>query len=188
MGNGQTSCFECFDVPDFIISIRTGDTKGAGLHDAVYITLINNEKIKSRPVHLSGCCMTVFKKGRTDEFNVHQLPDFGHVKKIMIQQHEEQKDVDWFIDKIVVRHISLDDDGKVSVFPVHRWLRFNKPLILSEYDCSLPQFDEEKEQRKAEITIKQISYGYQKNRGMPPQVSSEIKRTLYLFGTIFRHG
>ncbi len=95
MGQGKSSCFDCFEVPDFIISIKTGDTKGAGLHNAVYVTLVNEEGAKSREIHLNGCCMTVFKKGRVDEFNVPRLPGFGTVKQVIIQQHEEQGDVDW---------------------------------------------------------------------------------------------
>ena len=95
MGQGKSNCFECFEVPDFIVSIKTGDTKGAGLHNSVYVTLVNEEGVSSREIHLNGCCMTVFKKGRTDEFNVARVPGFGRVEQVIIQQHEEQGDVDW---------------------------------------------------------------------------------------------
>ena len=169
MGQGK-SCFECFDVPDFIVGIKTGDTKGAGLHNAVYITFINDEGQQSREIHLNGCCVTVFKKGRTDEFNVSKLPGFGHVKSIVIQQHEEQGDVDWYLDKVTVRHTFDDANGKVSVFPINRWMKPNKPLRITVFDSVLPQFDEMPDQRKAELTAKQVKYGYHKLRGLPAQV------------------
>lgn len=178
MGQGKSSCFECFEVPDFIVSIKTGDTKGAGLHNAVYVTFVNEDGEQSREIHLNGCCVTVFKKGRTDEFNVSRLPDFGRVKSIIIQQHEEQGDVDWFLDKVTVRHIGEDGSNKVSVFPVSRWMKPNKSLRLTEFDSLLPQFDENADQRKAELTVKQVSYGYHRVRAMPAQV------TIYAFHKI----
>ena len=171
MGQGK-SCFECFDSPDFIVGIKTGDTKGAGLHNSVYITFINEEGEKSREVHLNGCCVTVFKKGRTDEFNVSKLPGFGEVKTIIIQQHEEQGNVDWYLDKVVVRHTNDEANSKVSMFPINRWMKPNKQLAISIFDSYLPQFDEHFEQRKTELISKQVAYRYHKLRGLPAQVIS----------------
>lgn len=170
MGQGKSSCFECFDVPDFIVGIKTGDTKGAGLHNAIYITFINEEGEQSREIHLNGCCVTVFKKGRTDEFNVSKLPGFGNVKGIIIQQHEEQGAVDWYLDKVTIRHTFDEANGRVSVFPINRWMRPNKPLQITLFDSYLPQFDENPDQRKAELTRKQTVYGYHRLKGLPAQV------------------
>eukprot|EP00795_Rhopilema_esculentum_P008395 gene8395-14372_t len=179
MGQGKSSCLECFDVPDFIVGIKTGDTKGAGLHNAVYVTFINEEGVKSREIHLNGCCVTVFKKGRTDEFNVSRLSGFGQIKSIILQQHEEQGDVDWYVDKVTIRHTHDDGNGKVTVFPVNRWMRPNKPLAISAFDSSLPQHDEHPDQRKCELIRKQAAYGYHRIRDLPAQIRMLPREEIY---------
>ena len=89
MGN-QNGCLDCWENPNYIVSTKTGDTKGAGLHNTAHVVLINDDGLKSQQIRLSGCCMTVFKKGRTDNFMVKKLPNFGHVRKVIIEQHKEQ--------------------------------------------------------------------------------------------------
>ena len=169
MGNNN-GCLECFESPDYIISVKTGDTKGAGLHNSADIILINERNEESRKIQLSGCCVTVFKKGRTDTFNVKNLPDFGTVRKIIMEQHKDQTDVEWFIDKITVRHIGEDTEAE-TVFPVHRWLRMNRQLTINEYDSSLPQHECNKQQRASELNMKRVIYGYRKTaKDLPSQV------------------
>lgn len=169
MGN-TNGCFECFDAPDYIISIKTGDTKGAGLHNSAHIILVNDRDEESRKIELSGCCATVFKKGRTDRFHVKKLPDFGDVKQIIVEQHREQNDVEWYIEKIIVQRVSGDSLNAKKIFPVHRWLRMNRPLVINEFDSCLPQHDSHKEQRRDELTLKKIIYTYKKTQNLPPQV------------------
>lgn len=169
MGN-TNGCLDCFQAPDYVISIKTGDTKGAGLHNSAHIILINEHDNESRKIELSGCCVTVFKKGRTDKFHVKRLPDFGEIKRITIEQHKEQNDVEWYIEKIMIRKVNGDSLDREKVFPVHRWLRMNKPLVIDEFDSCLPQHDANKEQRENELTLKKIIYTYRKTRNLPPQV------------------
>ena len=169
---------ECFDPADYIISIKTGDTKGAGLHNSAHIILINEEGVESRQIKLSGCCLTVFKKGRTDKFKVKNLPGFGHVNRIIIQQHKEQNEVEWYIDKISVSQVFDNSIGKEKVFPVSRWLRQNKPLIINEFDACLPQHDPNQEQRQSEVERKALIYNYKKEKHeLPPQVSIYFTHT-----------
>lgn len=157
---GQTkSIFECFGTPDYIVSIKTGDTKGSGLHNSADIILINERNEHSRKIQLSGCCVTVFKKGRTDNFKVQNLADFGEIKQIIIEQHRDQSDVEWYIDKVIIWRKM---DGLQMVFPVHRWLRNNRPLPISKYDACLPQYDPNIEHRQSELNIKRIIYSYSK--------------------------
>ena len=176
MGNAN-GCFECFEVPNYIIYVKTGDTKGAGLHNAAEITLINELGEESHKLHLNGCCVTVFKKGRTDSFKVRKVGNFGTIKRIIIEQNKEQEEVEWFIEKIIVRHINEESEGD-TIFPIHRWLR-NKPLSISEYDSSLPQNDLSAEQRASEISMKRSIYGYRKSAEyLPAQVNVDFFYTL----------
>ena len=172
MGNSN-GCLECFEIPNYIIYVKTGDTKGAGLHNSAQITLINDVGDASEKINLSGCCVTVFKKGRTDSFKVRKLPNFGTIKRIIIEQDKTQNDVEWFVEKIIVRHIDEESEGD-TIFPVHRWLR-HKPLGISEYDTCLPQYEVFAEQRVNEISMKRIVYGYRRaTEDMPPQVSNVL--------------
>lgn len=172
---GQTkSIFECFGTPDYIVSIKTGDTKGSGLHNSADIILINERNEHSRKIQLSGCCVTVFKKGRTDNFKVQNLADFGEIKQIIIEQHRDQSDVEWYIDKVIIWRKM---DGLQMVFPVHRWLRNNRPLPISKYDACLPQYDPNIEHRQSELNIKRIIYSYSKtSHHKLPQVSLIINK------------
>ena len=171
MGN-KNGCLECFESADYIIYIKTGDTKGSGLHNSADIILVNEQDVESRRINLSGCCVTVFKKGRTDKFQVKNLPDFGAIKRIIIEQHKEQNEVEWYIEKISIAQVGEDSLEKERVFPVHRWLRMNKPLVIDEFDTCLPQHDPNKEQRELEVARKRAIYTYKKqHQDLPPQVS-----------------
>lgn len=170
MGN-KSGCLECFEPADYIIYIKTGDTKGSGLHNSADIVLINEKNVESRRINLSGCCVTVFKKGRTDKFQVKNLPNFGTIKRIIIEQHKEQNEVEWYIEKISIARVGEDSLDKQRVFPVNRWLRMNKPLVIDEFDTCLPQFDANKEQRENELARKRAIYTYKKQQHeLPPQM------------------
>jgi len=173
MGNNN-GCLECFEPTDYIISIKTGDTKGSGLHNSAHIVLVNEEDVESRQIKLSGCCVTVFKKGRTDKFQVKNLSGFGNVKRIVIEQHKEQNEVEWYIERISIARVLESSLDKETVFPVNRWLRLNKPLVINEFDTCLPQHDPNKKQREEEINRKQVIYTYKKQQSdLPPQVRIE---------------
>ena len=171
MGNKPGGCLECFEPANYIISIKTGDTKGAGLHNSAHVVLVNEEGVESRQIKLSGCSMTVFKKGRTDKFKVRNLAGFGRITRIIIEQHEEQNKVEWYIDKISVAQVFDNSIGKETVFPVSRWLRHSKQLIIEEFDARIPQNDPNQEQRQSEVERKKLIYNYTKQSNeLPPQV------------------
>ena len=177
MGNGPSGCLEFFDVPNYIISIKTGDTKGAGLHSKAEVTLINDERKEKKQIQLSGCCVTVFKKGRINSFNIYKMKDFGTINRIIIEKNKEQNDVEWFVERITVRHIDEETEYE-TIFPINRWLR-NRPLIVCEYDTCLPQHESSLKQRSSELNIKRVLYGYQKSNHRPPQVGQGIFFLLY---------
>ena len=85
---------------------------------------------------------------------------------------KKQNEVEWYIDRISVAQVLENSIDKETVFPVHRWLRANKPLIIDEFDTCLPQHDPNQEQRENEIARKRLIYTYKKQQhDLPPQVS-----------------
>lgn len=170
MGNGNSGCLDFFDVPNYIISIKTGDTKGAGLHSKAEVTLINDERKEKKQIQLSGCCVTVFKKGRINSFNIYKMKDFGTINRIIVEKNKEQNDVEWYVERITVRHIDEETEYE-TIFPINRWLR-NRPLVVSEFDICLPQHESSSKQRSSELNIKRVLYGYQKSNHRPPQLRS----------------
>ena len=178
MGN-NVDCLACFDTPNLIISIATGDTKGAGLHNAAYVTFLDRRGNQSREIALSGCCITVYKKGHTDTFVFGDFLSIGTIWKMQLVRRDPVQRVDWFVEKVVVKRCSMHD-GQVEdlIFPCHRWLKNNQPIVLTVYDSVLPQFEPETQQREVELFWKRTMYRYHRRRpGVPPQVS------LALFGS-----
>ena len=174
MGN-SLDCFECFETPNIYVSIKTGDTKGAGLHNAAFITFIDEKEKRSREFLLHGCCMTVFKKGHTDVFKFRCTLNFKRICKVEIvrRDKEEKAMVEWFVEKIEVRHYFADGNVEELIFPCHRWIHNRKPVTLRKYDSTLSQFDNETEQRETELFWKRTMYRYHRRRpGIPPQVGN----------------
>lgn len=172
MGN-TVDCMSCFDSPGLSITVKTGDTKGGGLHNAAFLTLIDDKGNRSKELCLQGCCVTVFKKGHTDTFKFCEPVSIGRLCKIEFVRRDvtnRRNYVEWFIETIEVRRYS-GQDYEDFIFPCHRWIKNTLPLILRKYDSSLPQFDVETEQRETELFWKRTMYRYYKRRpGIPPQV------------------
>lgn len=177
MGN-SLDCMTCFDLPCLIITVKTGDTKGGGLHNAAFLTLIDERGNRSKELCLQGCCFTVFKKGHTDTFKFCQPTiNIGRLCKIEFVRRDATKRgnyVEWFIETIEVRRYS-GEDFEDFIFPCHRWIKNLQPLILRAYDSTLPQFDVETEQRETELFWKRTMYRFYRRRsGIPPQVSFSL--------------
>lgn len=183
MGN-TVDCMSCFDSPGLLITVKTGDTKGGGLHNAAFLTLIDDKGNRSKELCLQGCCVTVFKKGHTDTFKFCEPVSIGRLCKIEFVRRDttnRRNYVEWFIETIEVRRYS-GQDYEDFIFPCHRWIKNTLPLILRTYDSSLPQFDVETEQRETELFWKRTMYRYYKRRpGIPPQVRYHTIRYDTLF-------
>ena len=181
MGNAL-DCYSCFDVPNLMVTVKTGDTKKGGLHNTAYLTLIDEKGNRSQEFRLQGCCVTVFKKGHTDSFKFYQPINIGRLRKIeFVRRDVDRRNyVEWFIETIEIRRY-IGEECENFIFPCHRWIKNNHPLILGKYDSSLPQFDVETEQRETELFWKRTMYRYHRRRaGIPPQV-----RLIYLLNESF---
>lgn len=172
MGN-TVDCFSCFDIPGLVITVKTGDTKGGGLHNTAYLTIIDEKGNRSQELCLTGCCVTVFKKGHTDTFKICEPVKIGRFCKIEFVRRDatgRRNYVEWFIETIEIRRYTAGD-YEDFIFPCHRWIKNKQPLILRMFDSTLPQFDVETEQRETELFWKRTMYRYYRRRpGIPPQV------------------
>lgn len=54
---------------------------------------------------------------------------------------------DWFLSSISIKQSNVD-----VPFPVHRWILPHRVYEFAKYDSVLPQLDERKDQRIAELT------------------------------------
>ena len=130
MGN-SLDCMTCFDLPCLKITFKTGDTKGGGLHNATFLTLIDERENRSKELCLQCCCFTVFKKGHTDTFKFCQpTVNIRRLCKIEFARRDATKRghyVEWFIETIEVRRYS-GEDFEDFTFPCHRLIKNLQPL------------------------------------------------------------
>ncbi|XP_048579793.1 polyunsaturated fatty acid 5-lipoxygenase isoform X2 [Nematostella vectensis] len=158
--------------PDYEIIVKTGDVKGAGTDANVYCALVAVNGTRSRDFHLDCRWKNDFEKGNVDSFKVANGTAIGPLKKIEIWRDDSGLGDDWYVEWIKVKNI-LEPNSELDVFPCHRWVKAERKLILTKYDCMLPQFDDHPEQRKRELEEKRELYRLvRKAPGIPKQIES----------------
>jgi len=161
---------------DFVINVKTGDIKGAGTDSNVYCTLLSEDGVLSRAMKLDCRWKDDFEKGNVDTFYVNTgQPSFGPIKEIEIWRDESGLNDDWYVEWINVKkaYPEKHEDNPDQVFPFHRWVSSDRHLKIRKYDCILPQFDPNKDQRKWELENKRKVYVLsRKAPGIPKQVET----------------
>ena len=159
--------------PDCEIIVKTGDVKGAGTDANVFSALYNEDGTRSRDLNLDCKWKNDFEKGSVDRFKVHCGLPPGRLHKIEIWRDDSGIGDDWYVEWIKVKNLHPGSDE--VIFPCNRWVKAERKLVLTEYDCVLPQFDECKEQRKKELEDKRDVYRLsRKAPGIPKQVSGTV--------------
>ncbi|XP_072043488.1 allene oxide synthase-lipoxygenase protein-like [Amphiura filiformis] len=97
-------------------------------------------------------------------FPVDNLTDFGKVMKIEIGI---EKGNEWYVERIEIENATSKEKG---IFPVHRWIKAEKKMKLKIHDTTLPQDDEDADQRKAELEEKKKVYKFKSQEGMMPAI------------------
>jgi arachidonate 5-lipoxygenase len=161
----------CSNVPaDFEVVVKTGDVKGAGTDANVYCALVDEEGNRTKDYHLDCRWKDDFEKGNIDKFKLCNGSTLGPLKKIEIWRDETGLGDDWYVEWIKVKRLA-DLADELDVFPCNRWVKADRKLILTKYDCMLPQFDDHPEQRKLELEEKRKLYVLiRKAPGCPKQV------------------
>ncbi|XP_064609700.1 polyunsaturated fatty acid 5-lipoxygenase-like isoform X2 [Liolophura sinensis] len=152
------------------LQVYTGDRPGAGTDANIKILFYDDCGTKTPEFKLDTFFRNDFERGGMDEFTV-KLPSelqFGCVKKIEFWRDSVGLGSSWYLDRI-----SVIDEARTYVyeFPVFRWIRTDHHYVIEHLDTSLPQFDEQKEQRQMELEEKRELYKLKvKVPGLPIQV------------------
>ena len=173
--------------PDCEIIVKTGDVKGAGTDANVFCALHNEDKTRSRDINLDCKWKNDFEKGSVDHFKVHSGLPPGPLHKIEIWRDDSGIGDDWYVEWIKVKKLNPQNSDEV-IFPCNRWVKAERKLNLTPYDCVLPQFDENPEQRKQELEDKRELYRLsRKAPGIPKQVSFIAPHIAHnsVFGKLF---
>ena len=148
---------------------------GAGTNANVFIILISESGIHSRAIKLDCHWRNDFEKGNIDKFKVGGISNLGAIGKISLWRDSSSLHDGWFVEWVKVRNVHSCGEESDS-FPINRWVRRNRSMVITKYDCMLPQFDDYQEQRTLEIVEKRKSYVLiRKSPGMPKQVTQNLK-------------
>lgn len=170
MGN---SCGGFGLPPDCEITVKTGDVKGAGTDANVFCALYNADETRSHDLNLDCKWKNDFEKGSVDRFKVHSGLPPGPLHKIEIWRDDSGLGDDWYVEWIKVKKLNAPINQEEFIFPCNRWVKAERKLALTVYDCVLPQFDENPEQRKQELEDKREVYRLaRKAPGIPKQVKT----------------
>lgn len=166
------SCLSCFDrsTAEHVIYVKTGDRKAAATDANVKIILHNDQGETSDALTLDNFFRNDFESGALDTFHIPQVPStFGKITKVEFWRDNSGIGPDWYVEKVLVENRTTKD---VFIFPIFRWIKPDIHYVIKHLDCSLPQDDDQKQQRLMELNDKRETYEYtSRGKGMPAQVS-----------------
>ncbi|XP_074661810.1 allene oxide synthase-lipoxygenase protein-like isoform X2 [Tubulanus polymorphus] len=154
-----------------VITVKTGDRKGAGTDAKIKIRLHDSDGWVSPDITLDNMFKDDFERNTANSFSVQRgFPDCGSFTAIEIISDQSGLMPDWYVDTIHVLHRRLEE---TFVFPIYRWIKEKRVYIFRCLDVSLPQFDPYHEQRRDELRQKRDVYKYcEKYPGAPVQVEN----------------
>ncbi|XP_060063611.1 allene oxide synthase-lipoxygenase protein-like [Ylistrum balloti] len=139
---------------EYVISVKTGDRKGAGTNANVTLVLHSSYGDSSREIHLNKFLRNDFEKGRNDCFKV-TASFIGEIDMIELWRDDAGKKDEWFLECVEVR---CKASNKAFVFPFLRWVKEGYRYKICHLDTSLPQDDPYKDQRLMELNDKKETY------------------------------
>ena len=167
MGSGVSK-----QAADFLVLVKTGDRRNAGIAANVFIILHDAHGNQSEEIKLDKLLHNGFKRGKTGRFPVlNKWQLLGDIKAIEILHDGAGKSEDWLVEKIEVRSLSGEGNG-TSVFPINTRLPANQRMRYYEFNCVLPQHDARGEQRRRELDAMCLLYQYDGPVGAMRQVST----------------
>ncbi|XP_041360184.1 allene oxide synthase-lipoxygenase protein-like isoform X2 [Gigantopelta aegis] len=163
----------CLSRPgsDYLIYIKTGDRKNAGTDANVFIILHDDQGRRSEKITLDNFLRNDFEKGRMDTFSVPRNKFsalIGQLTKIEVWRDDAGFGSDWYVERIMIENKVTNH---IYVFPIFRWIKPDYHYMIKHLDTSLPQEDDNSEQRNMELVEKKSLYQFeQKIPGMPAQI------------------
>ncbi|XP_064100110.1 allene oxide synthase-lipoxygenase protein-like isoform X3 [Macrobrachium nipponense] len=158
---------------DIIVTVVTGDRRGAGTDSKVFLILTDDQGNVSSTLRLNNRLITN-SKGQTCKFKSFSgIPDLKNVTSIDFWIETFGVGPAWYVDRFCITIVATRN---TIVFPVHRWLSSSRlRLKLTSNDCLLPQDTPEifRNQRMNELGEKRLSYRYKQNvEGGPMQIEN----------------
>ncbi|XP_045601794.1 allene oxide synthase-lipoxygenase protein isoform X4 [Procambarus clarkii] len=148
---------------DVVITVVTGDRRGAGTDSKVFVILYDAEGHSSSTLRLNNR-ITTNCRGQTSTFKRNsEISNLTSVVRIEFWIEKFGVGAGWFVDRISVKVAAT---GKEAVFPVLRWVK-PSPVhtFLTVNDCLLPQDTPDflKAQRMTNLGHKKKVYRYKQN-------------------------
>lgn len=154
---------------NYTVYVQTGDRPKAGTDANVYIVLHGEGDQQSKETKLDVLFHDDFERGQLDKFKLKYQP-FSTLEYIELWRDTSGFKHEWHIDTIMV----VNKETKIkTVFPIFRWIRPNYRYKFFPLDTSLPQYDQQRDQRQRELEEKRLLYELEpKSPGLPPQVKT----------------
>ncbi|XP_063051831.1 lipoxygenase homology domain-containing protein 1 [Engraulis encrasicolus] len=114
---------DALETHQYKVSVRTGDTSGAGTDANVFLTVYGDlGDTGERKLRKSETNSNKFERGAVDKFTIEAV-DLGLVYKIKIRHDNSMLGADWYLDQVEV----VDEDtDEVYMFLCERWLSTKK--------------------------------------------------------------
>ncbi|XP_060927887.1 lipoxygenase homology domain-containing protein 1 [Limanda limanda] len=110
---------DALETHTYQVSVRTGDTQGAGTDANVFLTIYGDlGDTGERKLVKSESNKNKFERGAVDKFSIEAV-DLGQVFKIHIRHDNSMMGADWYLDQVEVHDLETEE---VYMFLCERWL------------------------------------------------------------------
>nr|XP_019954598.1 PREDICTED: lipoxygenase homology domain-containing protein 1-like [Paralichthys olivaceus] len=115
----ETEVEDALETHTYNVSVRTGDTHGAGTDANVFLTIYGDlGDTGERKLAKSESNKNKFERGAVDKFSIEAV-DLGQVFKICIRHDNSMMGADWYLDQVEVLDLETEE---VYMFLCERWL------------------------------------------------------------------
>uniref|UniRef100_A0A8D3BN03 Lipoxygenase homology domains 1b n=1 Tax=Scophthalmus maximus TaxID=52904 RepID=A0A8D3BN03_SCOMX len=119
----ETEVEDALEIHTYTVSVRTGDTSGAGTDANVFLTIYGDlGDTGERKLAKSESNKNKFERGAVDKFSIEAV-DLGQVFKIHIRHDNSMMGADWYLDQVEVLDLETEE---VYMFLCERWLSTKK--------------------------------------------------------------
>ncbi|XP_053277048.1 lipoxygenase homology domain-containing protein 1 [Pleuronectes platessa] len=115
----ETEVEDALETHTYTVSVRTGDTHGAGTDANVFLTIYGDlGDTGERKLVKSESNKNKFERGAVDKFSIEAV-DLGQVFKIRIRHDNSMMGAEWYLDQVEVLDLETEE---VYMFLCERWL------------------------------------------------------------------
>uniref|UniRef100_A0A7N6A4C6 Arachidonate 5-lipoxygenase a n=1 Tax=Anabas testudineus TaxID=64144 RepID=A0A7N6A4C6_ANATE len=164
-------------MPNYTVTVATGNQWFAGTDDYIYITLVGTEQCSERTL-LDKPLYNDFERGAVDSYDLKVDEDLGDIVLVKIEKKKYWVLDDWYCRYITVKTPS----GDYVEFPCFRWLVDDKEVVLRDGRAHLPQDDKTsllKQHRQKELDSRRKTYRWREwQPGFPMSIDANRHKDL----------